>query len=273
MTFDEVPADLAAALAQSAHELGPFAALRYVGDVESTNDVALTLATAGPTEGASVLGGRQRAGRGRRGQSWFSPPGAGVYLSILVRPPETHVSLGFVTLGAGVAVARAVRQVSGLVVELKWPNDIVIGRPWRKLGGVLCEAASCGPKVETIVVGIGLNVLTTSYPPELTAKATALESELGRAVDAAGLVVEILRQVKTVMGHLHAGDAAVIRREWRLVGGAGLGGAAVQWRNGDRLNRGRAWDIDVDGALLVDVGGRRERVVSGDVTWEALSRG
>jgi len=273
MPFDDLPADLAAALARCGDELGPFAVLRYMAEVDSTNDAALTVALAGASEGASVLAGRQRAGRGRRGRVWFSPAGAGIYLSILVRPPEAQLSLPLVTLGAGVAVANAVRRMSGLPVELKWPNDIVIGRPWRKLGGLLCEAASVGTRVEAIVVGVGLNLTPTSYPPELSDRASSIEIELGRPVDAAGLVVEILKQMKLVIAHLHNGEVEVIRGNWRDLGAVGLGGAAVRWRDGDQTHRGRARDIDSDGALVVEVGGRRERLVAGEVLWESLSRG
>src|SRR5690606_14769661 len=134
MRFDPVPDELAVALAREAGPLGPFARLRYCAVVESTNDVALALASAGEPEGTSVLAEQQTRGRGRRGRDWHSPPETGLYLSVVVRPPEASRAMAVVTLGAGVAVATAVRTISGLPVELKWPNDVVIGRPWRKLG-------------------------------------------------------------------------------------------------------------------------------------------
>jgi BirA family transcriptional regulator, biotin operon repressor / biotin---[acetyl-CoA-carboxylase] ligase len=272
MTFDDVPAELAAALEHARDVLGPFASLRYVSDVDSTNDAALTLAVAGAPEGASVLGGRQRLGRGRRGRTWFSPAGAGIYLSVLVRPPDAGRLQSLTTLGAGVAVARAVRTVSGLPIELKWPNDLVIGRPWRKLGGLLCEAATAGHRIDAVVIGVGVNLTAMSYPPELADKATSIEIELGRPVDAARLVVEILIEMRRVVRHLHLGELDAIRTDWRTFGAVGLGGAAVRWTDGALVQRGRARDIDTDGALLVDVGERRERLVAGEVSWELLSR-
>src|SRR5688572_10013293 len=180
MTFDEVPPDLAVLLDQASDQLGPFGNLRYTVDVESTNDIALILALAGARQGTSVLAERQRQGRGRRGSTWFSPPGGGIYLSVLVEPPDSLGGIRLVTLAAGVAVALAIRGISGLPVELKWPNDIVFGRPWRKIGGVLCEAVNVGPRVEAIVVGIGVNHSVASYPPELADRATSVEVELGR---------------------------------------------------------------------------------------------
>lgn len=272
MYFDPAPAELAAALEKARADLGPFADLRYVASAQSTNDLALRLALAGAPEGASVLAGQQLAGRGRRGRSWFSPPDAGLYLSIVLRPPEALQAVSVLTLGAGVAVATAITGVTGLPVELKWPNDVVVGRPWRKLGGVLCEAASVGAKVDAVVVGIGVNLQRVAYPPELSATATSLETELGRALESSGLVIGILTEMRSVTRALHEGDVDRVTGAWRALAGRGLRGAGVRWREGARERRGRARDIDVDGALLVDVEGRRERVIAGEVLWEPLNR-
>jgi BirA family biotin operon repressor/biotin-[acetyl-CoA-carboxylase] ligase len=162
--------------------------------------------------------------------------------------------------------------VTGLPVELKWPNDVVIGRPWRKLGGVLSEAASAGVRVEAIVIGIGLNLQRPKFPSELADKATSLEVELGRPVDSARLVVEVLGRLRDVMEQLHGGHGDAVCRAWRDLGAVGLGGAAVRWRENGEPRRGRARDLDADGALIVDVDGRPERLVAGEVLWESLSR-
>src|SRR5262245_33209045 len=151
---DRLPTDLAEALESSASRLGDFSRLHYFGEVGSTNDVALALAAAGAGEGTAVLTDQQRTGRGRLGRTWFSPPGAGMYLSVIVRPGDADW-LSLTTLAAGVAVARAVASVSALPIGLKWPNDLVIGRPWRKVGGVLCESAGSGSEIDAVVVGIG----------------------------------------------------------------------------------------------------------------------
>jgi BirA family biotin operon repressor/biotin-[acetyl-CoA-carboxylase] ligase len=272
IAFERVPAALASALATAERELGPFAGLRYVAAIDSTNDAALALAAAGAPEGASVLAGSQRSGRGRRGRAWFSPPGAGIYLSIVVRPPDAAGALSLVTLGAGVAAASAIRRVTGLQAELKWPNDVVIGRPWRKLGGVLCEAASMGGRIEALVLGTGLNVRLVTYPRELGGQPASLESELGRTVDSAPLVVALLRETQSMMARLHGGDATTIRQAWRELARPGLRGAHVRWQEAGRDRRGRARDIDADGALLVDADGREERLTAGEVSWESWSR-
>jgi BirA family biotin operon repressor/biotin-[acetyl-CoA-carboxylase] ligase len=270
--FERVPAALASALAAAAPVLGPFAALRYVPEIDSTNDAALALAAGGAPEGASVLADCQRSGRGRRGRVWFSPPGAGIYLSVVVRPPDAASAVSLLTLGAGVAVASAIRRIAALPVELKWPNDVVIGRPWRKLGGVLCEAASTAGRIEALVIGMGLNVGLVSYPHHLGGQPASLESELGRAVDSAPLVVALLEETQSIMARLHGGDAAGIRQAWRELARPGLYGAHVRWQEAGRERSGRARDIDADGALLVDADGREERLLAGEVFWESWSR-
>src|SRR5262249_11124760 len=157
--FDPVPDDLAGALSAAAPRLGGFGHLHFRAETGSTNDDAIGLAHHGAADGTCVLADAQRTGRGRRGHAWFSPPVAGLYLSVCVRLRAASVTLSLVTIAAGVAVAEAVTASSGLPVELKWPNDLVVGRPWRKLGGLLCESVGSGGRIDAVVVGLGINRL------------------------------------------------------------------------------------------------------------------
>lgn len=279
-----LPPELAEALERAASRLGAFRELRYLADVGSTNDAVLALASSGAREGTAVLAGRQHAGRGRRGRQWFSPPGAGIYLSVLLRP-ERSSPVSLLTLASGVAVARAIKATTALPVELKWPNDVVIGRPWRKIAGVLCEASGAAGHLDAVVVGVGINVGLTAFPPELSRRATSLEAELGRSVDRPAVVVECLAGLAAVVEDLRRGRRDGILAEWRRFGEAGLDGPPVRWIEQGIERRGVARDIDVDGALLVETdagagpsGGvtpernRRERLISGEVMWERLSR-
>lgn len=272
-TPEPTPSDVALALDVAGARLGAFAEVRYFAEVDSTNDIAMTLAQDGAPHGTAVLAGQQRAGRGRRGRSWFSPPGSGIYLSVVVRPGADVAALSLVTLAAGVAAATGVRAASGLPVELKWPNDLVIGRPWRKLGGVLCEAVG-GTTVQAVVVGIGLNVLAAAFPRELDGRATAVETELGREIDRGTLVAEVLAALDGACSLLQAGASGRARvcDQWRVFGRAGLGGAPVKWQDHGSPRSGLAVDIDPDGALVVDTETGRERVVAGEVLWQQLSR-
>jgi len=276
--MDVLPRDLAEALEADRERLGPFGQLQYFSDVASTNDIALALASSGAPEGASVLAGAQHAGRGRRGREWFSPDGAGIYLSVVLRP-RTSGPISLLALAAGVATARAVHAATALPVELKWPNDVVIGRPWRKLAGLLCESAGTAANLDAVVVGIGINVNLAAYPPELARRATSLEAELGRPVDRAAIVVECLAGLAAMAAELRADRSDTILSEWRRLGRAGLDGAQVRWFDHGEERRGTARDIDLDGALLVEPadssaarGRGMERLIAGEVTWERLSR-
>jgi BirA family transcriptional regulator, biotin operon repressor / biotin---[acetyl-CoA-carboxylase] ligase len=269
---EHLPDDLAVAIDAARERLGAFAHLSHVTEVESTNDLALSWAARGAPEGTAVLADWQRAGRGRRGRDWFSPLGAGVYLSVIIRPGREGGPLSLTTLAAGVAAARAVATTAGLQVELKWPNDLVIGRPWRKLAGLLCESSGVGSTVDAVVVGIGINLRAAAYPPELADWATSIESELGRPVERAPLVVECLVEIGAAVDRLRERRHGEILDEWRQLGRAGLSRAPVRWYDQQVERRGTSVNLDADGALLVEGDGRTERLIAGDVIFEGLSR-
>ena len=269
----QLPADLAAAVAAGETRLDGFNRIEYFPDIDSTNDMALSYAGRGAPHGTVVLADAQHAGRGRLGRVWHSPPDAGLYLSAILRADGWAGTLSLVTLAAGVAVVRGLQAATGLAAELKWPNDVVIGRPWRKLAGILSESASASARVEAVIVGIGINLRASAFPPELQDRATAVELELGRSVDRAMCLVEVLVALAEASSHLAAGDREWILAEWRRYGRASLSAAPVRWHDGDRDQRGTATDIDDTGALLVETGsGEVRRVISGEVSWERLSR-
>src|SRR5262245_2877439 len=142
---EALPADLAASLDATRARRGHFGEPSfYFSEIGSTNDVAAARANAGATEGTLVIGGAQTSGRGRLGRTWFSPPGAGLYLSMILR---SQTAAPYVTLAAGVAVVEGVRRATGLPLEIKWPNDVVTAGTngfsrRRKIAGILAEGAS-----------------------------------------------------------------------------------------------------------------------------------
>ncbi len=162
---DEIPEEFAAALQATASRRGPFGdPLLYFHDIGSTNDEAGRLAEAGAPEGTTVIAAAQHAGRGRFGRTWFSPPGAGLYVSVVIRDRR---AAPFITLAGGVAIAEAVRSLTSLPAEIKWPNDVVIdaglGRR-RKLAGILAEGTSGADGLQYVVLGFGINILQSAYP-------------------------------------------------------------------------------------------------------------
>jgi len=264
-----LPADLAEALGRAAGRLGRFAGrLRHVAQTGSTNDLAARLAQAGAPEGSAVAADTQTAGRGRLGRSWISPPGAGLYVSFVLRP----ASVGFVppagvhlvTLATGVALAEALRLVSGLPVEIKWPNDLLVGR--RKLGGILAEAVDLGSPSGYVVIGFGLNLGVAAYPPDVAARATSVEAELGRPVERGVVLAESLASLDRVVGALEAGRFGAILSRWQDLAPSSRG-AAVRWVLGEEERRGVTAGIDADGALLLRTDRGLERVLAGEILW------
>jgi BirA family transcriptional regulator, biotin operon repressor / biotin---[acetyl-CoA-carboxylase] ligase len=270
----EPPGDIAEALAVSRGRRGAFGApLFYFPAIGSTNDVAARLAGGGAPEGTTVAAEAQTAGRGRLGRTWFSPQGAGLYVSVVVRPdtggrrgvPSAGPGLpAMLTLAAGVALAEAVRETTGLPAEIKWPNDLVFGR--RKLAGILAEASAQGAEIEYVILGFGVNVRPVTYPPDVASRATSIEAELGRPIDRGLLLARALEGMSACREALRRGEIGGVLDRWRRLS-PGAAGARVEWRAPGGTVTGRTAGLDGDGALLVERGGRVERVVAGEVIW------
>jgi len=139
----------------------------------STNDLAKELALAGEEEGTVVIAEEQTKGRGMKGRKWHSTRKKGIYLSVILRPPHSNISL--LPLVAGLAIADAVFNSVGLRVKLRWPNDLVWGK--KKLGGILCESGFSGNKANYVILGIGLNLNhgRGDFPEEIRDQATSLK--------------------------------------------------------------------------------------------------
>jgi BirA family biotin operon repressor/biotin-[acetyl-CoA-carboxylase] ligase len=276
------PADVAEALASTRAARGAFGSpLLYFHTVGSTNDLAARLAAAGAAEGTAIAAEAQTEGRGRLGRTWFSPPGAGLYVSIVIRPdagPREPAGAGggagaaahvgplpsALTLAAGVALAEAVRESTGLAAEIKWPNDLVFHQ--RKLAGILAEASAQGGALGYVVLGFGVNVRAVRYPPEVESRATSIEAELGRAVDRGLLLARALVRLAECRGALRSGALAGVLDRWRSLSPSAMG-ARVEWRAPGGTVTGRTAGLDADGALLVDRGDRVDRVVAGEILW------
>ena len=252
-----------ARLRGAASRLGPFAGrVHHHPRVRSTNDVAALLAGGGAPHGTVVVADEQTAGRGRHGNHWFSPPGAGLYVSVLLRiaPPPV------LTLAAGVAVAEALERAAGLDATLEWPNDVVVeaaGRR-RKVAGILAEASTAGDRVERVIVGIGINVRDGAWPAELASRAGSVEGLTGRPVDPAALLVEVLAALAIRCGEVEDGRVAALLARWGALAPSSRG-STVEWSVGPVRRRGVTEGVDEQGALIVRVGTRRERLCGGEV--------
>lgn len=168
--------------------------LHYSAVTDSTNSDALAAARSGAPHGSVFLADEQRAGRGRGDHGWHSSAGEGLYVSVLLRPRITAARLPLIPLAAGLAAADAIRAAAGLTVDLRWPNDLLMGP--RKAGGILVEAHSEGNSAAYAVVGIGINVHQRSFAPELSTPATSLDMEAGRRVPRQPLLVALLKSLE-----------------------------------------------------------------------------
>jgi BirA family biotin operon repressor/biotin-[acetyl-CoA-carboxylase] ligase len=298
-----LPRDIAEALAHRGAVLGDFARTPvYFACTSSTNDRAAELAAAGAHEGTWVMADEQTSGRGRRGRAWASPPGAGLYLSVVFRPqPGQHAdATSLLTLMAGVAAVGGVRAASGLAPTVKWPNDLVIEpfrererdagslgvgsgvggsgvggtgvgggstSRFRKLAGILAEASATGGELQFIILGIGINLTPAAYPPDVTARATSIEGELGRPADRAMVLVETLAALAHGRRQLLDGHAADVLNAWRALSPSSIG-RRVRWQAAGGTQSGATHGIDDTGALLVKTTTGLERIIAGEVEWE-----
>ena len=262
------PADILAAVNAAAARGGPLRLeFRWFATLASTMDVAEEAVQAGAAEGLVIAAEEQTQGRGRRGRSWSSPPGAGLYLTFVFRPPYSGASssaLSLLTLAVGVAVRGAIGRAAGFFAELKWPNDLMVNR--RKLAGILSEGIAVGTAEQSVLVGIGINVLSAAHPDEVASRATSLESELGRTVERGHLLEELLVAVPQAYDDLRRGNTDVILRAWRRASPSAVG-HSVEWRDLSGVHRGVTAGIDPTGALLVRTEQGTARVVAGEMSW------
>jgi BirA family biotin operon repressor/biotin-[acetyl-CoA-carboxylase] ligase len=271
---DPLPTELAEAFAAAGGRLSPLGdRVIFFNTIGSTSDVALALAAGGEGVGAVVIADQQTAGRGRLGRRWFSPPGSGLYVSIVLQPSTARAdpqrATGLLTLAAGLALAEGIEAATRLRVDIKWPNDLLVAQ--RKLGGILAEAVgverlAAQRGVTSVVLGYGINIRSTAYPPDLRDRATSLEAVLGRPIDRAAICAETLAAVSRRYRDLLAGRFDAILDGWR--GRApGSRGARVAWTTPSGPRSGVTAGIDDRGALLVRVGDDLETIVGGEVVW------
>jgi BirA family transcriptional regulator, biotin operon repressor / biotin---[acetyl-CoA-carboxylase] ligase len=172
----------------------PFAGkIRFFPTIHSTNVLAMREAEEGAPEGNVYLADEQTAGRGRGAHGWHSASGAGLYVSILLRPQVAPADILWLSLAAGLAVRDAVRSVTSLQADIRWPNDLLFGR--KKFCGILTELNAEVTRVRHAVVGIGINVHQESFPDELGRIASSLRIETGRSWARQDLLIALLQSL------------------------------------------------------------------------------
>ena len=262
----------------------------YFPSIGSTNDVAHERAAAGAPDGLLVVADEQTAGRGRLDRRWWAPPGSGLLMSLLLRPPLPLNHAGQLTMCLGLAAVEAIEVVTGLRPALKWPNDLLLDG--RKLGGMLTELRLDGERLAYAVLGLGINVNVTFdegphlHPPALAAGAVMTEDKnnasfvvrpssdlastaiglsmvLGRPVDRTVLLATIVARCETWYEQVLTGRSPHAAWAARL----DTVGRRVTVTTTTRLVVGTAVGVTPEGALLVRGDDHTEHVIwSGDVT-------
>lgn len=238
--------------------------VEYHEEIGSTNDRAIALAQAGAEAGTVVLADRQVTGKGRRGRSFYSPAGTGLYLSLVLRPTLPAREATLLTVAAAVSVAQAAEALGAQGIGIKWVNDIYCYD--RKCAGILTEANLSieDGGLEWAVIGIGVNVYQApDVPEEIAQRYGALfEAPGADPLLRARLAAGILEHLRHYERHLEARRYLGAYRE-RLL----YRGETVELVQGKRHRYVRAIDIDRDGALVIEnEKGKREHIASGEVS-------
>ena len=226
----------------------------------------MRLALEGAEPFTVVVADTQSEGRGRNGHAWTSPPGVGLYASLILRPAVSVDRVPMMTLLAGVAAAEAIRSLSGLDAALKWPNDVLVNL--HKVAGILCEASfPPGDAKPVVVVGLGVNVNT---PPQALPKrplfpASSLAAESGRLHDRDALLGLWVERSRHWMGVLENGGAAELVERWRALDALSGRRLSVNVPDGAAV-AGTECGVDEEGRLLLRLDdGSLWPVMAGDV--------
>lgn len=232
----------------------------YFENVASTMDIAMQLGLKGSSEGTLVLAEFQTKGRGRLGRSWLSPKYKGIYLSLVLKPKMMPQRAPVLTLLAAVSTCEAIKEITGLDTQIKWPNDILAGH--KKLGGILTELVASVDEVNFMIIGIGINV--NNDRKALVSGATSLKEQKKENICRIGLLQEILRKIEANYLLFKDKGAPPIIEKWREHA-VTLGRRVKVYCQKEHIE-GEALDIDTDGGLLVrDDFGVVKKVMAGDV--------
>jgi len=240
------------------------APLHWYELLDSTQNRARELAEAGAPDGTLVLADQQVQGRGRLGRSFVSPPGKGVWMSLVLRPSIPLPFAPQLTLLTAVALCRSLRQTTALDIGIKWPNDILL--EGRKVSGILLESAAEDDRLRYVIAGIGINVNleATDFPEEVRERAWSLRLASGRAWERAEVIRSFLAELESLMGIYEAQGFESIRLLWEALSVSLDKPAVLLTPQGER--RGTPIGLNAQGALLLrDEDGAVEPVYSAEM--------
>jgi len=233
-------------------------------EIASTNHVARERAQTGGEDGTIVTAEFQNRGKGRQGRKWFSPKGAGIYLSMILRSAFHTRRPELLSLLGAFTTATAIRAEAGVQAEVKWPNDVILNN--RKVAGVLGESGhGGGPPFVILGVGVNVNTRAEDFPPALTDTATSVCIECGREISRARLIASILDRFEEF--YLRSGLDVLTDLVTAIKPMCPMLGQTVRVQQEQEVLEGKAVDIDETGALIVETEPySRHRLHGGEVT-------
>ncbi|MEQ8272778.1 MAG: biotin--[acetyl-CoA-carboxylase] ligase [Deltaproteobacteria bacterium] len=245
--------------------------VEVVSSLDSTNARAKILAREGASHGLAVVAFEQTAGRGQRGHTWFSPPGAGLYVSFVARPKLVPRMAPTLTLVAGLAARDALAQFTEARLAIKWPNDVIVAsgpERGRKLAGILVEASADNFKIDHAVLGFGANLFAVDYPSEITSRATSLEALGSRELSHARVLAALADELEARLDDADSRGLEVAAKDWSR---HALGrGEAVTVVAEDGETRGILRGIAEDGALLLATADGTKAIYRGQLAVEGV---
>jgi BirA family biotin operon repressor/biotin-[acetyl-CoA-carboxylase] ligase len=244
----------------------PLGGIRFFKQTGSTNDVALAWATDGAADLSLVIADEQTSGRGRLGRRWMTPPGTALALSLILHPDPTEHNFFSFFSGLGSLALTQILSERGLLTQVKWPNDVLIAG--RKTAGILVEAVWMGDQVESVIIGIGVNVLPESIPPspEVHFPATSIHSE-GLKIDRIELLHDLLSRMISLRpqlgseGFIQAWEEALAfkNKTVQIWSEPAAGQVELSSLTGTLLG------LETDGALRLETSSGIQKIQSGEI--------
>ncbi len=244
-------------------------------EIGSTNDRAIQVAQEGAAEGVIILARMQNGGRGRQGRTWLSARDAGIFLSIILRPPLDQSVLPLISFVAGVAAAEAIESSSGIKIGLKWVNDLVFDG--KKLGGILAEMPGAkhanterGNGIilpPAVILGMGINLALNAdmIPDELKNKVESLDNICGKKIDANFLLSEFCNSLENQYKHLLHSAPELVLEQWKKY--SHTLGKRIKASSGNVELEGVAEDLSESGALILRLDNGEKRLLhAGEIT-------
>ncbi len=236
----------------------------YFSEMDSTNNRAKEFGEKDGAHGTLVAADSQRAGKGRRGRAWSSPPGESIYMTLLLRPQLAPDKAPMLTLVMGLSVAEAIQKMTGIKAEIKWPNDIVVNE--KKVCGILTEMATEMEYINYVAIGVGINVNQQRFPEDIARTASSLYKETGKTYRRSELIAAVLERFEENYAvFLQAGDLSGLKEAYDAV--LVNCGREVNVLEPGNEYRAFAEGINEYGELIVKLpGGQEKQIFAGEVS-------